>query len=83
LPVDLDLLSEEQEAQFLKIGHGVLGPPRQGSIVHHRTVAAHRREVTHLPVTMIGWSLSEMGLTSVMVQEGKVEALLALQGTAM
>lgn len=32
---------------------------------------------------MIGWSHSGMGLTSVMVQEVKVEALPALQGTTM
>jgi len=47
--------------------------------VHPLTVAAHRREVSDL-LAMISWSLSEMGLNTVMVQEGKVEAL---QGTAM
>ena len=56
--VDHDPLSEEKKAPFVKIGHKalntkiVLSPPRQGSIVHHLTVA-HREEVTHL-LTMIG-----------------------------
>ena len=47
--------------------------------MHRLTVAAPRREVSDLLV-MIGWSISEMGLNTVMVQEGKVEAL---QGTVM
>ena len=50
--------------------------------MHHLTKAAHGREVTHL-LAMIGWPLIKMGLTTVMVLEGKVEALLALQGTVM
>ena len=50
--------------------------------MHHLTKAAHGREVTRL-LAMIGWPLCKMGLTTVMVLEGKVEALLALQGTMM
>ena len=46
------------------------------------TKAVHRREVSHL-LAVIGWPLSKMGLITVMVLEGKVRALLTLQGTVM
>lgn len=91
--VDQDPQLEGIGAQFVKIDQRVLliealnpkvvlSPPIQGSIVHHLTKAAHRREVKDLLV-MIGWSLSKMGLTTAMVPEGRAEAQLVQQGTAM
>lgn len=63
-PADQDPLSENA-AQFVKIDQRVLAtealnpivvlsPLRQGSIVHHLTKAAHRKQVTHL-LEVIGW----------------------------
>lgn len=66
------LPSEENEAQRLKIDHRVLSPPRQGSVVHLLTKAAHQRMETHLLV-----------MATAMVVEGRAEALISLQGTAM
>lgn len=62
---DQDLLSEEIEAQFLQIDHGVLHPPNRGSIVD-LLKAVHKR--VHL-LRMIGWLQPRMGLITVMVLE--------------
>jgi hypothetical protein len=62
---DQDLLSEEIEAQLLKIDHGVLHPPSQGSIVDLRKAVLKRAH--HLEMT--GWLQPKMGLITVMVLE--------------
>jgi hypothetical protein len=64
-PADQDLLSEEIEAQLLKIDHGVLHPPSQGSIVDLRKAVLKRAH--HLE--MIGWLQPKMGLITVMALE--------------
>lgn len=84
---DQDPPSEENKAQFVKYQRVlptealspklVLNSQRQGSIVHHLTKAAHRREMTALQV-MIGWSQPKMVLTTAMTLVGMLEAL---QGT--
>lgn len=62
---DQDPRSEETEAQFLKIDHGVLSPPSQGSIVDLLKAVLKR---AHLLV-MIGLSQPKMGLIIAMVLE--------------
>lgn len=84
---DQDPPSEENKAQFVKYQRVlptealspklVMNSQRQGSIVHHLTKAAHRREMTALQV-MIGWSQPKMVLTTAMTLVGMLEAL---QGT--
>lgn len=72
LPADQDPLSEEIEAQFLMIDHGAL-PPKRGSIVD-LLKTAQRREGRHL----LERRQPKMGLTTVMVLERRVEALLGM-----
>jgi len=62
---DQDLLSEEIEALFLQIDHGVLRPPSQGSIVDLLKAVRKR---AHL-LRMIGQLQPKMGLITVMVLE--------------
>ena len=60
----------------------VLHLPSQGSVVPHLMIVVHGRDVTRL-VEMVGWPPAKMGLTTVMVQEERAEAPVALQGTVM